>query len=257
MLLRSSSTPILKTCIRPSSAAADSGHRIASKPISLTGSPINKIQRTSSDGNMKQIAIPKRQKLPGSPMGSPNSVKEEDLSFTPLSLGGGGDNGGGSAGGGCGAQGFGDWGQGKPKMDEYYKNMIQTYPGETLLLTNYAKFLKEVRGDFMKAEEYCERAVVVKPDDGEILSMYGDLIWENHGDGARAQSYFDRAVEASPNDCHVLASYAQFLWTAENEEEEVKDTQKKEHQINGAKTCTAPPHAPFSHGPPHLAAASY
>ncbi|XWS17815.1 hypothetical protein CRYUN_Cryun33cG0100400 [Craigia yunnanensis] len=253
MLLRSSSTPILKTCILQNSAAADSGHRIPSKPISLTASPINKIQRTSSDGNMKQIAILKRQKLPVSPIGSPNSIKEEDFSFTILSLVCGGDNGGG-AGGGGGAEGFGDWDEGKQRMDECYENMIKTYPGETLFLTNYAKFLKEVRGDLLKAEEYCERAALLKPDDGEILSMYGDLIWVNHRDAARAQSYFDRAVVASPNDCHVLASYARYLWAAEEEEEE---KQKNEHQIHGAKTYTSQRHAPFSQGRPHFAAASY
>ncbi|XWS72670.1 hypothetical protein CRYUN_Cryun02cG0060400 [Craigia yunnanensis] len=253
MLLRSSSTPILKTCILQSSTAADSVHRIPSKPISLTASPINKIQRTSSDGNMRQIAIPKKQKLPFSSIGSPYLVKEEgtDFSLTTLSLTGGGDNGGKG-----GAQGFGDWGQGKQRMDKYYQNMIKKYPGEAALLTNYAKFLKEVRGDLVKAEEYCERAVLVKPDDGEILSMYGDLIWSNHGDGARAQSYFDRAVQASPNDCHVHASYARYLWNAE-QEEEGKDKQKNEHQINGVKRYTPQRHAPFSEERPHLAAASY
>ncbi|XVF89320.1 hypothetical protein PTKIN_Ptkin19aG0120500 [Pterospermum kingtungense] len=207
MLLRSSSTPILKTCIVQSSAAAaaaaDSVHRIPSKPISLTASPINRIQRASSDGNMKQYAVRKKQKVPGSPMGSPKSVKEEDFNddVRTLSLVGGG------AGGEGGVEGFGDWDQGKQRMDEYYENMIRTYPGETLLLANYSKFLKEVRGDLVKAEEYCERAVQVNPDDGEILSMYGDLIWANHGDGARAQSYFDRAVEASPNDWYQLCFF--------------------------------------------------
>ncbi|XWS70430.1 hypothetical protein CRYUN_Cryun03dG0047600 [Craigia yunnanensis] len=256
MLLRSSSTPIL-TCIPHSSAAVDSGHRIPSKPISLTASPIKKIQRTSSDGNLRQIAIAKKQKLPVSLMGSPLSVKEEgtDFSLTTLSLVGGSDN-GGDVGDGGGSEGFGDWDQGKQGMDEYYQNMIKTYPGETLLLTNYAKFLKEVRGDLVKAEEYCERAVFVKPDDGEILSMYGDLIWSNHGDGARAQSYFDRAVQASPDDCQVLASYARYMWTTE-QEDEGKDKQKNEHQINGAKPYTPQPNARFPKGRPHLAAASY
>ena len=150
MLLRSSSTPMLKTCILQSSAAADSGHRIPSKPISLTASPINKIQRTSSDGNMKQIAILKRQMLPGSSMGSPNSIKEEDFSFTTLSLVCGGDNGGGG-----GAEGFGDSGERKQRMDECYENMIKTYPGETLLLTNYSKFLKEVRKKIESLKSFC------------------------------------------------------------------------------------------------------
>ncbi|XP_022754130.1 uncharacterized protein LOC111302518 [Durio zibethinus] len=206
---------------------------------------------------MKEIAIPKRQKLPVSPMGSPDSVKEgTNSSSTTLSLAGGGDN-GDDVGGRDGAEAFGDWGQRKQGMDEYYQNMIKTYPGESLLLTNYAKFLKEVRGDLVKAEEY-ERAVLVKPDDGKILSMYGDLIWSNHKDGARAQSFFDRAMQVSPDDCHVLASCARYLWTAdkgkEEQQEEGKDKQKNEHQSNGTKPYITLQHAPFS---PHLAAASY
>ncbi|KAE8718896.1 hypothetical protein F3Y22_tig00109987pilonHSYRG00174 [Hibiscus syriacus] len=105
-------------------------------------------------------------------------------------------------------------------MDEYHQNMIRTYPGEALLLPNYAKFLKEVRGDLLKkAEEYCRKAAFVRPDDGEVLSTYGDLIWVNHGDEALAQTYFDRAVKASPNNCHVLASYARYLWTAEKDDD--------------------------------------
>ncbi|MBA0673969.1 hypothetical protein Golax_015829 [Gossypium laxum] len=221
MLLRSSSTPILKTYIPQSSPAVDSGHRIPSIPISLTSSPINKIQRASSDGNMRQIVISNRQKLPTSSMGSPNTVKEEIFTFPTLSLlgdvdDGGDDNGGG---GGGGVDRFGDWGQGKQRLDEYYRKMIKTYPGETLLLTNYAKFLKEVQGNFLKAEEYCGKAIIVKPDDGEILSLYGDLIWINHGDEALAQSYFDRAVKASPNNCYVLASYARYLWAAEKDDD--------------------------------------
>ncbi|XP_022730588.1 uncharacterized protein LOC111285408 [Durio zibethinus] len=261
MFLRSSSTPILKTTINQSSAGADAAHRIPSKPISLTASPINKIQRTWSDGNMRDTVIPKKQKLPVSLMASPYSVKEEetDTRLTSLSLAGGGYNSGGVGGRG-GAESFGDWGEGKQKMDEYYQNMIKTYPGESLLLANYAKFLKEIRGDLLKAEEYCERAALMKPDDGEILSMYGDLIWNNHRDGARAQSYFDRAVLASPGDCHVLASYARYLWTAENDQEEEqeekrKDEKKNEHQINGTKTYAPQRHGRISQGRPHLAAA--
>ncbi|KAK8505385.1 hypothetical protein V6N13_045824 [Hibiscus sabdariffa] len=253
MLLRSSSTPIL--CIPQSSAVADSGHRCSSKPITVTASSHNKMQRTTSDGNMRQTAVPKKH----SPLkssrsfGAQESLKEEgtdddNVGLRKLSLAGGDV---GSKGGGA-AQGFGDYSEGEQVIDDYYQNMLKTYPGETLLLANYAKFLKEVRGDLLKAEEYCERAVLMKPDDGEILSMYGDLIWTNHKDEAKAESYFDRAVQASPNDCHVIASYAWYLWNAEEEEEEEeKEVKGEEHPISGANTCTPQqPHGRFPHGPP-------
>nr|XP_043624322.1 uncharacterized protein LOC122595909 [Erigeron canadensis] len=104
--------------------------------------------------------------------------------------------------------------------DSYYLNMIQANPGNSMLLSNYAKFLKEVRGDFIKAEEYCSRAILANPNDGNVFSMYADLIWETQKDVTRAQTYFDQAVQASPDDCYVMASYARFLWDADDDEEE-------------------------------------
>ncbi|MFQ6642956.1 hypothetical protein Gotur_018441 [Gossypium turneri] len=258
MLLRSSSTPILY--IPQSSPVVDSCHRSSPKPISMTASRHDKIQRTPSDSNMRQTAVPKKPRPPPlmniRSIGSQDSLKDEgtdNIDLSMLSLAGG------DVGSKSGAQGFGDHGEGKQMMDDYYQNMIKTYPGETLLLANYAKFLKEVRGDLVKAEEYCERAVLVKPDDGEVLSMYGDLIWTNHKDEARAQSFFDRAVQASPNDCHVIASYARYLWDAEEEEE--KKGKGEEHQMNGGNSCTPQPsphgHGPFPHRPPWFTATAY
>ncbi|OMO61653.1 Tetratricopeptide TPR-1 [Corchorus capsularis] len=256
MLLRSSSSPILKTCIHPSSATVDSAQKIPSKRNSLTpsASPIKTIQRTSSESNMRQIAIPKRHNLHTSNlMGRrhPTSVEEEEETFV---------SGGGNGGGLAGRQGFGgDWGGGRGKkqsMDEYYQNMIEIYPGDPLLLANYAKFLKETRGDLVKAEEYCERAILVKPDDGEVLSMYGDLIWNNHRDGDRAKYYFDRALQASPEDCNVLASHARYLWLDGNEDEEEEMGKKDDQQKHETQTFTHTRHVRFSQGRPPLAAAS-
>lgn len=58
-------------------------------------------------------------------------------------------SGGGSGigrGGGCndddgGSEGF----SGKQSLDLYYKRMIRAYPGISLFLSNYAKYLKEVQ----------------------------------------------------------------------------------------------------------------
>ncbi|KAL4332894.1 hypothetical protein GQ457_07G041090 [Hibiscus cannabinus] len=121
--------------------------------------------------------------------------------------------GGGKISGGCGGS------DGNDGTDLYYQKMIEANPGNSLLLSNYAKFLKEVRGDYVKAEKYCARAILGNPNDGNVLCMYADLIWETQKDSRRAETYFDQAVKASPNDSFVLASYARFLWDAEEEEE--------------------------------------
>ncbi|CAI9786916.1 unnamed protein product [Fraxinus pennsylvanica] len=131
---------------------------------------------------------------------------------------GGGGGRGSDDGLGSGSQDPNSW-NGNESVDSYYQKMIEANPSNSLLLANYAKFLKEVKGDFPKAEEYCGRAILADPSDGSVLSLYADLIWQTKKDAARAEAYFDRAVKTDPNDCYVLASYARFLWDAEEEEE--------------------------------------
>uniref|UniRef100_A0A2N9IVY2 Uncharacterized protein n=1 Tax=Fagus sylvatica TaxID=28930 RepID=A0A2N9IVY2_FAGSY len=143
---------------------------------------------------------------------------------------------------------FWDSNHGNDGTDVYYQKMIEANPGNSLLLTNYARFLKEVRGDTVKAEEYCERAILANPNDGDVLSMYAGLIWQSHKDAPRAESYFDQAVKAAPDDSYVLASYARFLWDAEDEEEE-EDNEVGEEDTSKILSPS------FFHGAP-LAAAS-
>lgn len=161
--------------------------------------------------------------------------------------GGGGGWNGGSDGGDDGSSGFWESNHGNHSTDVYYQKMIEANPGNPLLLSNYAKFLKDVRGDFVKAEEYFGRAILANPNDGNVLSMYADLIWQGHKDAPRAETYFDQAVKAAPDDCYVLASYARFLWDAEEDDEDEEET-----------NMTSTPN--FFHGatptPPPLAAAS-
>ncbi|KAK7255233.1 hypothetical protein RIF29_28639 [Crotalaria pallida] len=89
---------------------------------------------------------------------------------------------------------------GSDRTDAYYRNMIEANPNYALLLGNYAKFLKEVRGDYPKAMEYLERAILANPSDGHILSHYADLIWQTEKDNDRAERYFDQAIKNAPDD---------------------------------------------------------
>ncbi|KAL2332467.1 hypothetical protein Fmac_020048 [Flemingia macrophylla] len=114
---------------------------------------------------------------------------------------------------------------GRGWTDVYYQNMIEANPNDALLLGNYAKFLKEVRGDYPKAKEYLERAILANPGDANVLSIYADLIWRTEKNADRAEGYFDQAVKSGPDDCYVLASYAKFLWDVDEDED--KDCQHK------------------------------
>ncbi|KAK3016673.1 hypothetical protein RJ639_007078 [Escallonia herrerae] len=145
-------------------------------------------------------------------------------------VGSGGGGGGRVCGGGGGGRGS-DGGDGHESTDAYYQKMIEANAGNALLLANYAKFLKEVRGDYKKAEEYCGRAILANSSDGNVLSLYADLIWQTQKDASRAQSYFDQAVKTDPEDCYVLASYARFLWDAEDEEEEEAEEEKGRYGV--------------------------
>ncbi|XP_028753907.1 uncharacterized protein LOC114713431 [Neltuma alba] len=158
-----------------------------------------------------------------------------------------GGGGGGSDNGDYGRSGFWDSNHGNDSVDMYYQTMIEANPANPLLLGNYAKYLKEVRADYVKAEEYCSRAILANPSDGNVLSMFADLIWEGHKDASRAEAYYDQAVKAAPDDCYILASYAHFLWDAEDEDEveEKGGSEKPPTFFHGA-----PP------APPPLAAAS-
>ncbi|XVF86459.1 hypothetical protein PTKIN_Ptkin18bG0041900 [Pterospermum kingtungense] len=179
--------------------------------------------------------------------------KDSNVMQTPVMGGGAGNDGGkncgGAGGGGGGSDGGDDGGgsgffesnnHGSDSTDVYYQKMIEANPGNPLLLGNYAKFLKEIRGDYARAEEYCGRAILANPNDGNVLSLYADLIWESQKDAHRAKTYFDQAVKTAPDDCFVLASYAKFLWDAEEVEEEEEDDesgQETEHSH-------IPPHPP-------------
>ncbi|KAL5758266.1 hypothetical protein ACOSP7_020877 [Xanthoceras sorbifolium] len=159
--------------------------------------------------------------------------------------GGGSGDGGGDGGGGSGFFDSNNNNHGSNSTEVYYQKMIEANPGNPLLLGNYAKFLKEVKGDYVKAEEFCGRAILANPADGNILSLYADLIWQTKKDAQRAENYFDQAVKTAPDDCYVLASYARFLWDAEEEDE----GEDKEGQQQGNHSHMSPPN--FFHGASH------
>ncbi|KAM5578764.1 hypothetical protein ABKV19_008873 [Rosa sericea] len=225
-------TPIPQIKRRQSKNRAKEGmeQEVELKPITISSSSSSSTQRLFSSSGLDEKLVDDEACGAG----------KKECALQTLTVGGGvGNNGGKICGGGGGRKGS-DGGDesgfsesnnnhGINNTDAYYQKMIQAYPSNPLLLSNYAKFLKEVRGDHDKAEEYCERAILANPNDGDVLSTYADLIWNTQKDAQRAENYFDQAVKASPDDSYVLALYARFLWDAEEDEEEDEGNERVQH----------------------------
>jgi hypothetical protein len=231
MLLRSSSAPILSSLLLYNSkeSSLDLEHTLKlPRTISFLSLSQNlaKIDLQNSPSPKKTTLVACSTIL-STNFKERNDVKESKMVESSM-MGGGVSSNGGCKGGGRGSDGGNGRGwnfnggnnYGRDRIDAYYQNMIEAHPCDALLLGNYAKFLKEVCGDYIKAEEYLERAILANPGDGHILSIYADLIWKTKKDANRAQQYFEQAIQSAPDNCYVLASYAKFLWDSENDEED-------------------------------------
>ncbi|KAL7111215.1 hypothetical protein ACP275_05G074200 [Erythranthe tilingii] len=179
------------------------------------------IRRSYSEPDVARSGFRALSKLGSRSFTALPEVDQHDGS-TELGFPGGGMNKNSNSGGGGGGGGNGSGGEDdRHKMGEYYEEMLKSDPRNSLLLGNYAKYLREVEKDVVKAEEYYGRAILANPGecDGEVLSLYGKLIWDIHRDENRANFYFNQALLASPHNCMIMGSYANFMWEVEEEEE--------------------------------------
>ncbi|XP_009803428.1 uncharacterized protein [Nicotiana sylvestris] len=257
MLLRSASAPILKSWIIDPAPEQIIRTISASISISSNHDPITKnISKTASDHNFNELYKAKIKPFSKvypqfasncsenqenvaslsfgiSTMSLVSKMEELDQEFAVLENdGGSGGDGGRISGGGGGGDGSDECPDSDHgSIEEYYQELIKGDPNNPLFLGNYAKFLKEVKGDVLRAEEYCGRAILADANEGDIFSLYGDLVWDAHKDADRAECYYNQAVKASPDDCYVLASYARFLWDAGDDGEEEVDVDEKDEQM--------------------------
>ncbi|XP_066369415.1 uncharacterized protein [Miscanthus floridulus] len=212
----------------------DEGHGRALPRLSASSSSSTSISLEEDDSEGQEedeetvvavaadVSLPLRRLLTSTGLDVSAAAARETLAaLVEQGVGGGSGGGNGKALGSSGGQGgVGDSGDNRAATDTHYRQMIEADPGNSLLLVNYARFLKEVEGDAARAQEYCERAILASPGDAEALSLYAGLVWETSRDAGRADDYYSRAVQAAPDDCYVLGSYAGFLWDAEEDDEE-------------------------------------
>nr|GEW53879.1 hypothetical protein [Tanacetum cinerariifolium] len=194
MLLRSSSNPSLNSLIFNHLPSPDINHNNNHFFMKKSPSFSLLLTKTSSETDLT-THISRRRSL-SCTRSSFLDVVEDVVGEEICSVGGGGGDGDGRMCGGYGGGKGGDHGEGNDgTADLYYKTMIDANPGNSLILGNYAKYLKEVRGDLEKAEEFYSRAILANPSDGYRF-------------------------KASPDDCYVMDYYARFLWDADEEDEE-------------------------------------
>ncbi|KAG4126504.1 hypothetical protein ERO13_D10G160000v2 [Gossypium hirsutum] len=115
-------------------------------------------------------------------------------------------------------------------IEYYHTKMVQENPGNPSVLSNYARFLHQSKGDVEGAKEYYLQAIQGDPRNGETMSQYAKLIWDSHRDHDKASHYFELAVEANPENSNILAAYASFLW--ETEEDEDNNTRQDQTQVS-------------------------
>lgn len=115
-------------------------------------------------------------------------------------------------------------------IEYYHTKMVQENPGNPSVLSNYARFLHQSKGDVEGAKEYYLQAIQGDPRNGETMSQYAKLIWDSHRDHDKASHYFEQAVEANPENSNILAAYASFLW--ETEEDEDNNTRQDQTQVS-------------------------
>lgn len=156
MLLRSYSSPVLNSCL-PQYLNSEPEFSVSRMiPMSRSFSSIQmssvsfddrskKMARIASETDLKEFER-SRPVNSGSCSnklhGFPSTVKYTDDEEEEEHVGGGG--GWRLSGGGSGGSGFRDSNGGSEIMEMYYQEMIAADPGNSMVLSNYARFLKEV-----------------------------------------------------------------------------------------------------------------
>ena len=114
-----------------------------------------------------------------------------------------------------------------------YQRAIKSDPNNADILGNYALFLTTVRPEDHEAAKNCyQRAIKADPNHAGILNKYALFLTDVCGDHAAAESMFKRAIEADPKDAGAFNNYARFLMTVRGDHNAAESMFKRAVEAN-------------------------
>lgn len=95
---------------------------------------------------------------------------------------------------------------------DYYEKALVEYPGNVLVLNNYAYYLSEDGGDLAKAERMSRKTIEAEPKNATYLDTFAWIFFKEEKFGL-AKIYIERAVanELDPSSV-ILEHYGDILW---------------------------------------------
>lgn len=95
---------------------------------------------------------------------------------------------------------------------DYYEKALAEFPGNVLVLNNYAYYLSEKGGDLAKAERMSRKTIEAEPKNPTYLDTFAWIFFKEEKYGL-AKIYIERAVanERDPSSV-ILEHYGDILW---------------------------------------------
>jgi len=98
------------------------------------------------------------------------------------------------------------------KAYDYYDKALAEFPGNILVLNNYAYYLSEEGGDLAKAERMSRKTIEAEPKNSTYLDTFAWIFFKEEKYGL-AKIYIERAIanEQDPSSV-ILEHYGDILW---------------------------------------------
>lgn len=111
------------------------------------------------------------------------------------------------------------------KAFDYYEKALKEFPGNVLVLNNYAYYLAESGADLAKAERMSRETIEADPKNPTFLDTFA-WIYFKLGKYSLAKIYIERAVNEPDPGSVVLEHYGDILWF-NSEEDKAREQWKK------------------------------